>query len=374
MPVHKPMKSLVERGIAKRVGERFVANWENPNARKLLAKIQVKTRPRSSTGKFGKHMKWTGEALVDAGILMLEANERKKGKKLSKNDVGKMYSEFRNAGHADVSFGQFVTAMNIFRNAATSQQVETILLNHRTIGEWIKHLTPAERESMFANRKKALHEPRVVQSKDFHSEEIERALERGKQFKSFEKALPTANNFVEYKGIKMRSSWEVIYAKMLDRVGRPYIYDPRGFALFDPKTKKRVSYLPDFLEIKNTKNGPIYRWIEVKGALTTVSQRKIELFEKYYLKQDFSGLSEEHAKRMRYEVERIEKEFVEKNKFTNFKLRNTTLSVVGEFHWNPKTRSFVKLRLYPNNELSHGLIPRLAKKLGIEMQSFNVIS
>jgi len=75
-----------------------------------------------------------------------------------------------------------------------------------------------------------------------------------------------------YKNIYMRSSWEIIYAKWLDRNGFHWKYEPKRFHF----EEKGYTYLPDFwVDEFNS-------YIEIKGFMTDLAQEKIELFSKYH--------------------------------------------------------------------------------------------
>lgn len=71
----------------------------------------------------------------------------------------------------------------------------------------------------------------------------------------------------EYKGIWMRSSWEIKYAKYLDGLGIEWKYEPRRFDL------DNMTYLPDFY----LPNKKIY--VEIKGWLSIESYKKIKKFK-----------------------------------------------------------------------------------------------
>lgn len=74
-----------------------------------------------------------------------------------------------------------------------------------------------------------------------------------------------------HKGIWMRSSWEVEFAKNLDKNEISWKYEPRRFKLSDGS-----SYCPDFfIESKNL-------WIEIKGHWFEKAKNKFELFKKEY--------------------------------------------------------------------------------------------
>ena len=75
-----------------------------------------------------------------------------------------------------------------------------------------------------------------------------------------------------YKGINMRSSWEVKFAQFLDLSGIKYQYEPKAFDLGN------TTYRPDFY---------IPQWdlyIEIKGYWRIDAKIKFKLFKKQYSK------------------------------------------------------------------------------------------
>ena len=77
---------------------------------------------------------------------------------------------------------------------------------------------------------------------------------------------------IKYKGIWMRSSWEVAYAKYLDKQDIKWLYEPKTFDLGD------TTYTPDFyLPESDT-------YIEIKGYWNERSKWVFPLFKKCYPK------------------------------------------------------------------------------------------
>jgi predicted nuclease of restriction endonuclease-like RecB superfamily len=73
-----------------------------------------------------------------------------------------------------------------------------------------------------------------------------------------------------YKGIFMRSSWEIAYARYLTKRHIKWQYEPKTFNLGE------MTYTPDFyLPRKNL-------YIEVKGWWRTDAKKKFKLFKKLY--------------------------------------------------------------------------------------------
>lgn len=73
-----------------------------------------------------------------------------------------------------------------------------------------------------------------------------------------------------YKNIWMRSTWEVAYAKYLDKNSITWKYEPECFYLIENR-----SYRPDFLINNDT-------YVEIKGWMTETAQKKINEFQKQY--------------------------------------------------------------------------------------------
>lgn len=71
--------------------------------------------------------------------------------------------------------------------------------------------------------------------------------------------------------IKMRSSWEVAYAKYLDSLNILWKYESKGFRLSNGKYYFPDFYLPELNE-----------WHEVKGWMSSEAVNKISLFRKGY--------------------------------------------------------------------------------------------
>lgn len=83
----------------------------------------------------------------------------------------------------------------------------------------------------------------------------------GKPFKPF---------WGEYNGIKMRSGWEIGYAKYLDKNNIEWIYEPKHFKL------DKTTYTPDFyLPESNV-------YIEIKGYMTEKALNKLKEFVKTF--------------------------------------------------------------------------------------------
>ena len=95
-----------------------------------------------------------------------------------------------------------------------------------------------------------------------------KAIKEGWRTKNFAKLLHSKK--VKYKNIYMRSSWEVKYAKYLDKKGIKWLYESKTFDLGE------TTYTPDFyLPESDT-------YIEIKGYLRKNSKNKIRLFNKLF--------------------------------------------------------------------------------------------
>jgi hypothetical protein len=106
----------------------------------------------------------------------------------------------------------------------------------------------------------------------FTDEEKARAREKqlsiakyGREHHAFGKSSGHVKR-IEHCGTIFRSSYEVRFAQMLDRMGVRWEYEPKRFDLGD------CTYMPDFFL-------PEYRsYYEVKGWLTETAERKMRLF------------------------------------------------------------------------------------------------
>ena len=89
---------------------------------------------------------------------------------------------------------------------------------------------------------------------------------------------PIRPNWGIYKGINMRSSWEVLFAQFLDLSGIKYLYEPKTFDL------GYTTYTPDFYLPE------LDFYIEIKGYFPIKTKKKLELFKKLYPNINFSIL------------------------------------------------------------------------------------
>ena len=105
-----------------------------------------------------------------------------------------------------------------------------------------------------------------------HKNKIKKSMmgkNKGKKSALFGKVAPFIKR-IKYKGIKMRSSWEVAYAKYLDKQGIKWQYEPKAFDLGN------TTYTPDFyLPESDT-------YVEIKGRWFKDAKKKFNLFRKKY--------------------------------------------------------------------------------------------
>lgn len=92
---------------------------------------------------------------------------------------------------------------------------------------------------------------------------------KGQKNRMFGKSTPHGKND-KYKGIYMRSSYEIAYARYLDKNNIKWLYEPKRFSLGES------TYCPDFY---------IPKWdlyIEIKGWRRDDAKKKFKLFRKLY--------------------------------------------------------------------------------------------
>jgi len=76
--------------------------------------------------------------------------------------------------------------------------------------------------------------------------------------------------YIKYKKINMRSSWETKFAQFLDLLGFNWIYEPRIFDLGN------MTYTPDFYIPKRD------LYVEIKGYISDIFKKKFKKFKKSY--------------------------------------------------------------------------------------------
>ncbi len=96
----------------------------------------------------------------------------------------------------------------------------------------------------------------------------------------------THGKWGKYKGINMRSSWEIKYAKFLDKHNYKWKYESKTFDLGD------TTYTPDFyLPEKDM-------YIEVKGYWRDDAKKKFKRFKKEYPKENIKILDKNKLENM----------------------------------------------------------------------------
>jgi hypothetical protein len=93
-------------------------------------------------------------------------------------------------------------------------------------------------------------------------------------------------NPLKYKKIKFNSSWEVSYAKYLDKQDTEWEYRHKTFDLGD------IKYTPDFyLPESDT-------WVEIKGSWRKEAKKNFDLFRKRYYSMNILLLTFKELKKM----------------------------------------------------------------------------
>lgn len=91
----------------------------------------------------------------------------------------------------------------------------------------------------------------------------------------------------KYKGIYMRSSWEIAYAKYLDKQGTKWQYEPKTFDLGNS------TYTPDFyLPDSDT-------YVEIKGWWRDDAKKKFKMFQKKYCSMNIILLMQKELKKLK---------------------------------------------------------------------------
>ncbi len=93
--------------------------------------------------------------------------------------------------------------------------------------------------------------------------------------------------YIKYNNIWMHSTWEVAYAKYLDRQKIKWTYEPKTFDLGD------CTYTPDFYLSERDS------YIEIKGYWRTDAKKKFRLFKKLYSNVKINILEYEDLKKER---------------------------------------------------------------------------
>jgi len=91
---------------------------------------------------------------------------------------------------------------------------------------------------------------------------------------------------IKYKDIFFKSSWEVAYAKYLDKQGIKWLYEPKTFDLGN------TTYTPDFYLPKTN------LYIEIKGYFRPDARKKVNLFKKLYSEEELLILKENNLRKL----------------------------------------------------------------------------
>ena len=92
--------------------------------------------------------------------------------------------------------------------------------------------------------------------------------------------------FGKYKNITMRSSWEIKFAKYLDKNNIKWLYESRRFDL------KNTTYTPDFyLPVED-------KYIEIKGYFSPLFKNKLKKFKKLFSNINILVLTKKELKTM----------------------------------------------------------------------------
>lgn len=113
---------------------------------------------------------------------------------------------------------------------------------------------------------------------------------KGKKNGMFGKPCPNKHLISKsghYKGIWMRSTWEIKYAKYLDKLGVKWQYESKRFNLGN------LTYLPDFyLPEKNL-------YVEIKGYMSPGAYKRIKKFIKQFPEEKLIILKEKELKKLK---------------------------------------------------------------------------
>lgn len=99
--------------------------------------------------------------------------------------------------------------------------------------------------------------------------------------------LPKSIKRIKYKKFWMRSSWEVAYAKYLDKNKIQWQYEPRIFEV------GKFRYIPDFY-LPDTDT-----YVEIKGRWRNNAKKKFNLFQKMYYSVNIVLLTQKELKKLK---------------------------------------------------------------------------
>jgi len=126
----------------------------------------------------------------------------------------------------------------------------------------------------------------VKQSKRCKSCENKRRYKNPRNNPRFGKP-PLHGKRIKYKGILMRSSWEIKYAKYLDKNKIKWQYEPKTFDLGN------TTYTPDFY-LPETDT-----YIEIKGRWRDDAKKKFNKFQRRYYSMNIILLTEKELKKLK---------------------------------------------------------------------------
>lgn len=359
--------SVVDRGLAEPDGSGHLQLSARGYATLDRLQTEYRNRKRQSAESRGNlNQRWSGEIL--SNLAELTVDKLLSGVPIAGEKVVRdMWSSLKQLGH-DVTLRQVRYGLSIIGKEETPEGIWQAAKNHRSYGDWWNSLSDEQRDALMQKRKashfyhlKSLPAQERAALRAKVSEElmncaerssapeqgaqvrqlVQRALERDIALKSLEEGQSLATG-ISYQGVeeKMRSSWEAMYARAVtQKPDRFYIYEPMGFPLIDPTTGRIEAYHPDFLVCTNTVgHGVRSKLIEIKGYLTETGQRKIALFQQYYIRGDFSG-APEARRALLVELVQTAKEKCQRH----FGLElgpHTQFRVYGELPWNRESNNF----------------------------------
>ena len=143
-----------------------------------------------------------------------------------------------------------------------------------------KHLSKAQKKKLGLSVKIAMQAPEIRKKMRENHPDVS-----GSNNSMFGKpCLHTRKG--SYKGIWMRSMWEIDYAKYLDKNNIKWQYEPKRFNL------ENITYLPDFyLPEKNS-------YVEIKGWMSSESYFKIKKFLETFPNIELQILMESDLKKL----------------------------------------------------------------------------
>ncbi len=188
----------------------------------------------------GKKVKRSYEALT---------NNLKRGNSISCGCVEKIHKKIiaKNERRVGEKWNR-LTIIDFERNVGKQGQLTYVMICKCDCGNITRQL--------YVNLKKSI----VVSCSCYHKELTSELASKLTHFQNVKYKF-------NHKGQHMRSSYEVIYAEYLDKIGIRWEYEPKNF-----KLKPAMTYKPDFY-LSDTDE-----WIEIKGFLKEESKIKMDEF------------------------------------------------------------------------------------------------